>query len=71
VSASNGNGRLRVEVTDDGPGFSGTAMKPGHGLETLALRLETLYGPGSLPRFAKTDRGMSVILELPKERIAG
>jgi sensor histidine kinase YesM len=71
VSASNGNGRLRLEVTDDGPGFSGTAMKASHGLETLALRLETLYGPGSLPRFAKTDRGMSVILELPKERIAG
>jgi two-component system sensor histidine kinase AlgZ len=36
--------RVRVEVTDDGPGFDEGAMPEGHGLALIRDRLELLYG---------------------------
>ena len=37
-------GRIRLEVIDDGPGFSLGAITPEHGLGNLVARLELLYG---------------------------
>ena len=39
-----GAGRIRLEVIDDGPGFSLDVITPDHGLGNLAARLELLYG---------------------------
>jgi sensor histidine kinase YesM len=39
-----GAGRIRLEVIDDGPGFSLDAITPEHGLGNLVARLELLYG---------------------------
>ena len=45
ISARLMNGRLRVEVSDDGPGFEpASSMKPGHGLDLLERRLASLFG---------------------------
>jgi two-component system, LytTR family, sensor histidine kinase AlgZ len=45
VNARVQDGQLRVEVSDDGPGFEPvTSLKPGHGLDLLQRRLTTLFG---------------------------
>ena len=45
VSARVEDGRLRVEVSDDGPGFEpASSLKPGHGLDLLQHRLTSLFG---------------------------
>jgi sensor histidine kinase YesM len=44
VTASAENGSLRVEVRDSGPGFDLTAVRPGHGLDSLVQRLDALFG---------------------------
>jgi sensor histidine kinase YesM len=39
------HGRLRIEVSDDGPGFEPSAsLKPGHGLDLVQRRLAALFG---------------------------
>jgi two-component system sensor histidine kinase AlgZ len=38
---------LRVEVSDNGPGFDVSDVPSGHGLENLVARLETAYGPAA------------------------
>ena len=44
VRASSDNGRVRVSVEDDGPGFDATHRLAGHGLDLLTGRLAMLYG---------------------------
>jgi sensor histidine kinase YesM len=44
VTASATDGQLRIEVSDSGPGFDLAAIAPGHGLDNLVERLETLFG---------------------------
>jgi sensor histidine kinase YesM len=60
-------GRLRLEITDDGPGFGGPIWVPGHGLDGLRTRLDALYG-ASARLVAPVDRaiGAGVVIELPE-----
>ena len=44
VRASSDNGRVRVSVEDDGPGFDAAHRLAGHGLDLLTGRLAMLYG---------------------------
>jgi len=45
VSARVENGALRMEVSDDGPGFEpASSLRPGHGLDLLQRRLTALFG---------------------------
>ncbi|HET7505685.1 MAG TPA: histidine kinase [Kofleriaceae bacterium] len=44
VRARRDGGRLRLEITDDGPGFTGPIWLSGHGLDGLRARLDALYG---------------------------
>jgi sensor histidine kinase YesM len=44
VTACAENGSLRIEVRDSGPGFDLTAIRPGHGLDSLVQRLDALFG---------------------------
>ncbi len=44
VRAAASDGRLRVAVEDDGPGFGGAARPAGHGLDLLGSRLRLLFG---------------------------
>jgi len=56
-----------IEVTDDGPGFRGSDLKPGHGLELLEGRMDALYGrDAALEMEALHAGGMRVSLLLPQ-----
>lgn len=72
ISARRENGRLRMEVRDDGPGFSGTAPSDGEGvgLTNTRQRLERLYGKDH--RFEIGDApggGVLAVLEVPFRHI--
>jgi len=60
-------GRLRLDITDDGPGFTGDIWQPGHGLDALRARLEALYGPAArLIAPVDVGGGAGVAIELPE-----
>jgi sensor histidine kinase YesM len=60
VSASVREGRLQIEVEDNGPGFGPPlSLKPGHGLDLLQRRLSSLFGSAaSLEVSARDGRTM-------------
>jgi two-component system, LytTR family, sensor histidine kinase AlgZ len=70
-------GRLRVEATasgkhvllsvwDDGPGFTGEAMRAGHGLDNLRARLAARFGAGASLEVGRRDGGTRVTVALPR-----
>ena len=56
---------LVAEVSDDGPGFSGDALRAGHGLDMLEQRLEALYGAEASIEIAAPPTGACVRFRLP------
>ena len=67
VYAGAANGRLRVEVRDDGPGFNAAAAQPGHGLSLLRDRLELLFKRLARLTIDGTPGATSVAIDLPYE----
>jgi LytS/YehU family sensor histidine kinase len=76
-----GGGRLRVEATasgehvllsvwDDGPGFTGEAMRAGHGLDNLRARLAARFGAGASLEVGRRDGGTRVTVALPRAGLA-
>ncbi len=69
VRAHRHNDRLTLEISDDGPGFSGPVWLAGHGLDGLRARLDALYGAGAelvAPALSLTGTtGAAVTIELP------
>jgi sensor histidine kinase YesM len=65
VSARLEEGQLRVEVSDDGPGFEPIiSMKPGHGLDLLQRRLATLFGPSATLEMTARDGWTRIAISL-------
>ena len=65
VSARVHDGTLRVEVSDDGPGFEpAQSLKPGHGLDLLDRRLTSLFGAGAALEMSMTHGRMLVAISL-------
>jgi two-component system sensor histidine kinase AlgZ len=65
ISAALHDGVLRVTVSDDGPGFApADCVKPGHGLDLLKRRLESLFGESAALEMnaanGRTQVGISV-----------
>ncbi|HEU4562127.1 MAG TPA: histidine kinase [Longimicrobium sp.] len=58
------DGRLRLEVEDDGAGFP-REPRDGTGLGNLRRRLETIYGPAAELRIERPPAGARVVVELP------
>lgn len=56
---------LRLEVADDGPGFTGDNLPPGHGLNLLRERLLQVYGGGATFRVSERHPGAVVEILLP------
>jgi len=69
VRASRERGALRLSVSDDGPGFRGTAetrKSPGVGLNNTRIRLAQLYGDGAaLDTADAPPSGAIVTITLP------
>jgi signal transduction histidine kinase len=66
ICAARADGRLRLEVEDDGAGFAPDA-RDGTGLGNLRARLATLYGDGASLVVHRLSRGARVVVELPAE----
>jgi len=58
------DGRLRLEVEDDGAGFPREARE-GTGLGNLRRRLETLYGPAAALTVERPAAGARVVVTVP------
>ncbi len=65
VYAVAANGRLRIEVRDDGPGFEATTVPPGHGLTRLRDRLRLLFEDRAELTIDGTPGQTTVAMELP------
>jgi len=66
VSARSQNGILRLEVSDDGPGFTPQAIRPGHGLANLEGRMAALFGGAARLEIDRIDGFTAVRLSLPR-----
>ena len=67
VSASAEGERVRLEVADDGPGFSLESITPEHGLDNLVSRLELLFGDRGQLSVARVNANTVVTLQFPVE----
>lgn len=67
VLASIEAGALRLEVIDDGPGFSLDATAPEHGLGNLAARLELLFGAAAQLAVTRENEKTVVRILFPAE----
>jgi sensor histidine kinase YesM len=65
VVGANEASRVRLQVIDDGPGFSLESITPEHGLGNLVSRLELLYGESAQLSVARKDNRTVVTLLFP------
>jgi len=65
IAASQESNRIRLEVLDDGPGFSPGAITPEHGLGNLVARLELLYGGAGQLEVTRENEKTVVRLSFP------
>src|SRR5439155_19616802 len=69
VRAAASNGRVRVTVEDDGPGFDSAARPEGHGLDLLERRLRMLFGDRASLSVDAADGRTAVTIELPSASV--
>jgi len=62
------NGRIRVSVQDDGPGFDASALPDGHGLALLRSRLNMIFGNRAVLEIDGRPGAARVTIEMPGER---
>jgi two-component system, LytTR family, sensor histidine kinase AlgZ len=67
ISCAMNNGHARLEVIDDGPGFSLGAITPEHGLGNLVARLDLLFGDQGKLDVVREHEKTVVRLSFPAE----
>ncbi|MBV8810205.1 MAG: histidine kinase [Acidobacteriaceae bacterium] len=65
ISAAAQNGRLHLEVSDNGPGFEAVSLPAGHGMNNLQDRLAAIFGERGKLDIATSEDGTRVIIEMP------
>ncbi len=66
IAGTRENGRLKVEIIDQGPGFTLESAPSGHGLDNLKDRLTALYGNQAALTLERRENRNSVILSVPQ-----
>jgi sensor histidine kinase YesM len=64
ISAFNSDRSLKIEVRDNGFGFSESDIKSGHGLDTLRKRLENIFGNDANLEIIENVEGGKVRVEI-------
>jgi two-component system LytT family sensor kinase len=67
VAGAARGGRLRLAVSDNGPGMAAERRPGGLGLENTRARLKGLYGPDHSLEF-RNDGGLVVTIDIPERR---
>jgi sensor histidine kinase YesM len=67
VRATAVDGRVRVSVADDGPGFDPAQRPAGHGLDLLTGRLAMLFGDRAPLRVDSRPGSTTVTIDVPNE----
>jgi len=57
-----------VQVSDDGPGFTAAAIRPGHGLDNVQRRMAALFGSEGTMEISKSGKFTAVSICLPFSR---
>jgi two-component system sensor histidine kinase AlgZ len=65
IGVGRANGRVRLSVSDDGPGFASDPLPPGHGLDLIRARLDTIFGAAADLSIAARPGHTTVSIELP------
>ncbi|HET8548979.1 MAG TPA: histidine kinase [Bryobacteraceae bacterium] len=65
IRARTDEGRARIEVCDDGPGFAHEAIPSGHGIDNLQARLATLFGERGSLHIIWNAAGITVSFTVP------
>jgi LytS/YehU family sensor histidine kinase len=65
ITGLRANGRVRVEVTDDGPGFNVSTIPDGHGLALIRARLSMLYGDRASLTVTSRPGRTTVAMDIP------
>ena len=65
VAAARTNGRLRITVLDDGPGFDEAQVPDGHGLALIRGRLEMLYGNEATLSISTAHGRTTIVMDVP------
>ena len=68
LRAAASNGRLRLEVEDDGPGFDANTVAEGHGLALLKSRLAMTFGDRATLRIDSRPGCTRVAIDVPPTR---
>lgn len=66
ITASVEGDLMRIEVSDSGPGFDSAAIAPGHGLDNLVERLNTVFGSRAALNILRRPEGCTVQMVLPR-----
>lgn len=66
VTARPENGAVKLEVRDDGPGFTAEAIAAGHGLDNLQARLAALFADRASLDIQADGHGTAVTITLPR-----
>jgi sensor histidine kinase YesM len=67
VLAERLDGRVRIDVIDDGPGFDLATVPEGHGLSLIVARLHLLHGKTASLAVDRRDDRTVVSIELPED----
>jgi two-component system, LytTR family, sensor kinase len=67
IESRNGDGSLRVRISDNGPGMAAEVAAGGIGLANTRARLERLYGSRAALNLQNSATGFSVELRFPLE----
>jgi len=65
ISARRSLDSLRLEVLDDGPGFTSLELPSGHGLNTLSERLAAIFGEQGKLHIRSSGEETAVAIEVP------